>query len=73
MAFFHQAFGTAVRRRRHKLKVSQETFAERANLHRTYISKIESGKVDVGLGVARRISQALGVRLSKLVEEAEGR
>ena len=73
MASFQQAFGAAVRRRRHKLGLSQENFAEHADVHRTYVSKIEAGKVDVGLAVAYRLSQALGVRFSKLVEEAETR
>jgi transcriptional regulator with XRE-family HTH domain len=71
MASFRQAFGTAVRSRRNKLKISQEAFAERADIHRTYVSKIEAGKVDVGLEVAQRVSQALGVRLSRLIDEAE--
>ena len=72
MASFRQAFGTAVRRRRHRLKLSQEDFAEQADIHRTYVSKIEAGKVDVGLAVASRLAKALGTRLSKLIEESEG-
>jgi len=43
-------FGVAVMRKRHKLNLSQEDFAERANIHRTYVSSIELGKVDVGIG-----------------------
>ncbi len=73
MVSFQRAFGAAVRRRRHKLGLSQEDFAERADIHRTYVSKIEAGKVDMGLGVACRIAKALGTRLSKLIEETEGR
>lgn len=72
MASFGQAFGAAVRRRRNKLKLSQEDFAEHADIHRTYVSKIEAGKVDVGLAVAHRLAKALGARLSKLIEESEG-
>ena len=68
---FHQAFGAAVRRKRHAAGLSQEDFAEHAGIHRTYVSKVEAGKVDVGLAVARRLARALGVRLSRLVEEAE--
>ena len=71
MATFQQAFGAAVRRRRHKLGLSQENFAERAQIHRTYVSRIEAGKVDVGMAAAARLAKALGVHLGKLVNEAE--
>jgi transcriptional regulator with XRE-family HTH domain len=68
---FREEFGIAVRRRRHKLDLSQEDFADRANLHRTYISSIELGKVDVGLGVAYKLAKALDLPLSKLIKQIE--
>ncbi len=71
MTSLRQAVGTAIRRRRHKLSLSQEDFAERADIHRTYVSKIEAGKVDVGLEVAFRVARALGMKLSALISEAE--
>ena len=64
-------FGVAVRRRRHELELSQEEFAEKADVHRTYVSSIELGKVDIGLSVAKKIADALRVSLSKLLKEAE--
>jgi transcriptional regulator with XRE-family HTH domain len=64
-------FGMAVRRLRHKLDLSQEDFADRANIHRTYVSSIELGKVDAGLGIAYKIAAALNLPLSKLIKEAE--
>lgn len=66
-----KAFGIAVRKHRHKLDLSQEDFADRANIHRTYVSSIELGKVDVGIGVAYRVAEALNVTFSKLAKEAE--
>ena len=72
MASFQQMFGAAVRRRRHRLGLSQEDFAEKADIHRTYISKIEAGKVDVGLAVAYRVARALNSKLSTLIQEVEG-
>ena len=66
-----KGFGTAVRRHRHKLGLSQEEFAEKADIHRTYVSDIELGKVEVGIRVAQKIAKALGVSLSKLTKEAE--
>ncbi len=68
---FRQEFGMAVRRKRHKLNLSQENFADMADIHRTYVSKIELGKVDVGIGVAYKIARALNLPLSKLLKETE--
>ena len=68
---FRQEFGLAIRRKRHKLNLSQEDFAEEADIHRTYVSSIELGKVDVGIGVAYKIARALNLPLSKLLKETE--
>jgi transcriptional regulator with XRE-family HTH domain len=68
---FRKEFGTAVRRRRHRLNLSQENFADKAEIHRTYVSSIELGKVDVGIGTAYKIAAALNLPLSKLIKEAE--
>lgn len=64
-------FGMAVRRRRHQLGLSQEVFAEKANIHRTYVSSIELGKVDISLSIAKKIAQGLGISLNILIKEAE--
>ena len=69
--FSRITLGQAVRRAREKLGVSQEDFAERANVHRTYISSIELGKVSMGIEVAHALACALGMRLSKLIRKAE--
>jgi len=68
---FRQEFGMTIRRRRHKLNLSQEDFADMANIHRTYVSSIELGKVDVGIGVAYMIARALNLPLSRLLKETE--
>jgi len=64
-------FGVAVRKRRHKLELSQEGLAHKAHIHRTYISSIELGKVDMGMGVAYKVAKALNLPLSRLVKETE--
>jgi transcriptional regulator with XRE-family HTH domain len=51
--------------------LSLEEFAERAGVHRTYISSIELGKVSVGIEVANEIARALVMKLSDLVKQAE--
>jgi len=68
---FRKEFGTTVRRRRNKLNLSQENFADKADIHRTYVSSIELGKVDVGMGTAYKVAHALNLPLSKLIKEAE--
>ena len=64
-------FGRTVRRYREKLKVSQEAFADTVGVHRTYVSLIERGKVQVSIGVAQKIAAGLGVPLSRLWREIE--
>ena len=69
--FSRRTFGMAIRRVRENLELSQEDFAERANVHRTYISSVELGKVSVGIEVAHALACALGMKLSELVRRAE--
>ena len=69
--FTCKSFGLAVRRRREQLGWSQEKFAERAGIHRTYVSSIELGKVSVGIEVANQLAKALNIRLSSLIRAAE--
>jgi transcriptional regulator with XRE-family HTH domain len=69
--FSRLSFGRAIRSAREKLGVSQEAFAEVAHVHRTYISSVELGKVNVGIEVANSLAAALGLRLSELVRRAE--
>lgn len=40
-------------------------------MHRTYISFVELGKVNVGIEVADSLAEALGLRLSELMRRAE--
>ena len=68
---FIKEFGVTVRRKRHNLNISQEKLAQIANIHRTYISSIELGKVDVGLSVAFKIATALNIPLNKIIKESQ--
>lgn len=68
---FSEAFGMAVRRHREQRDLSQEALAEQAKIHRTYVSSIERGKVRVGLNIAKKVADGLGVPLHELVAEAE--
>lgn len=64
-------FGAAIRRRRQKLGLSQEDFADQAGIHRTYISSIELGKVKISISVAQQLADALNTSLSRIWQEIE--
>jgi transcriptional regulator with XRE-family HTH domain len=65
-------FGQLLKKHRHVQKLSQEVLAEKASVHPTYIGLLERGLRTPGLDVAGRIADALGVKLSELIAEAEG-
>jgi transcriptional regulator with XRE-family HTH domain len=71
MEKIHMLFGAVVRRRREKMKLSQEAFAAKAGVHRTYMSSIELGKVQVSISIADQLAQALEVPLSRIWREIE--
>lgn len=45
-----KAFGQAVRDFRENIGISQEELGNRSGLHRTYISDVERGERNIGLG-----------------------
>ncbi len=61
-------FGQRVRERRTALGLSQEDFAAKCDLDRTYISDIERGKRNVGLRNIDVIAKTLGVSISELMD-----
>ena len=60
-------FGTTVRSLRHRLGISQETLAERADLHRTYIADVEGGVRNVTLKTMDKLARGLGVSTATLL------
>ena len=64
-------FGAAVRFLRQSQGISQEDFAARVGIHRTYIGDVERGERNLGLVNVGRIADALGVTLSALMVEVE--
>jgi transcriptional regulator with XRE-family HTH domain len=60
--------GATVRELRVELRISQESLAERCELHRTYIGGIERGERNVSLENIVRLARALQVSPSKLLE-----
>lgn len=64
-------FASAVKFHRKRLGISQEAFAQKAGIHRTYASSIERGRVQVSIGVASKLAEALEIPLSKLIRDME--
>lgn len=66
-----KVFGSNVKKYRIQLGLSQEAFAEKCGLHRTYISAIECYRRSIALENIQRISDALGIETYKLFVEDE--
>lgn len=64
-----RVFGANVKKYRTKLGLSQEAFAEKCGLHRTYISAIECNRRSIALENIQRIADALNVDTYKLFME----
>ena len=67
-----KVFGTNVRKHRKNKGISQEKFAEKCNLHRTYISDIECFRRSISLENIQKIADALEVEVYTLfIEDGE--
>lgn len=64
-------FGSSVKGRRKQLGISQEQLAERADLHRTYVSDVERGSRNISLENIERLASALDVSVSALFRQDE--
>jgi transcriptional regulator with XRE-family HTH domain len=62
--------GAQIRRERLALKLSQEDFAELADLHPTYISQIERGTVNMSWHVLAGCAHGLQLKPSTLLRRA---
>lgn len=67
------AFGKKLREIRQEKGISQEDLAERAGLHRTYISSVERGERNVTLTTILKIAKAMGVEMAALLPKIEGK
>lgn len=68
-----KVFGSNVKYYRQQTGLSQEAFAEKCGMHRTYISAIECFRRSISLENIQRIADALGVEAYRLLlEKQEG-
>ncbi len=67
-----KVFSHNLRKYRNAMGLSQEAFAEKCGLHRTYISAIECCRRSIALENIQRIADALGIETYLLfMEEKE--
>ncbi len=66
-----KVFGSNVKKYRVQTGLSQEAFAEKCGLHRTYISAIECYRRSISLENIQRIANALGIQTYLLFVEEE--
>lgn len=66
-----KVFGSNVKRYRMATGLSQEAFAEKCGMHRTYISAIECYRRSISLENIQRIADALEIDTYKLFLEDE--
>lgn len=59
-------FGQRVKELRLGKELSQEAFAFKADIDRTYISSIEKGERNVSLTIIEKIAKALEIKITEL-------
>ncbi len=67
---FMKGLGRLILRRRKELGLSQTDLANKAGLHRTYISDVENGKRNFSFGTLYSLSSTLKVSMTQLITQA---
>ena len=62
-------FGQKVACLRMQIGLSQEKFAEKCNIHRTYIGAVERGEKSPTLKTVEKIAKGLNIRISELLAD----
>lgn len=61
--------GNKIKELRTYKKYSQESFADKIGIHRTYMGAIERGEKNITIVTAKRISEGLDMSLSELLND----
>ena len=64
-------FGLSIKKHRQQLGLSQESFADKCGLHRTYIGCIERGEKNITIVNIEKIAEALNLPISKIFIDIE--
>lgn len=60
--------GKNIRRLREEKGWSQEDYADRAGIHRTYVSDIERGRRNPTITVVEKLAQPFGIKAGALLD-----
>ncbi len=63
--------GVALRKQREALGISQEAFADKIEMHRTYYGALERGETNLTLRTLRRVCTGLGVKIWEVLKDAD--
>ena len=63
-----EALGTRIKELRKKSGLSQEQFALKINMDRTYLASVESGKRNISLLNIKKIADGFNISLSELFD-----
>jgi transcriptional regulator with XRE-family HTH domain len=63
--------GLAIRKRRESQGFSQEGFADKIEMHRTYYGALERGENNLTLRTLKRVSAGLGVKIWEILKDAD--
>ena len=65
------AFGNVIKKYRKKIGLSQEKFALKISMDRTYYASVENGKRNISLKNIEKIAKGLNLSISKIFIEIE--
>lgn len=65
------ALGRALKARRAELGITQDEVSHRSSLARSYVSGAETGAINISIGNAQRLAEAVELTLSELLARAE--
>jgi UDP-N-acetylglucosamine 1-carboxyvinyltransferase len=63
--------GAAIRRRRHKLGLTQWQLADKIECNRNYVGLVENGKHNLTVEMLTRFAEALGTEVNRLTRSAK--
>ncbi len=66
-----EAVGNAIRQRRSALGFSQEAFADRIAMHRTYFGAIERGEKNLQIDTLQKVCRGLQSSMWEILKDAE--
>lgn len=66
-----QKLGAVIMMRRRNQLISQEDFARKAGITRSYMSSIENGKRVVSVSIIEKVAKTLGISMSELFRDVD--